>query len=559
MYKKILPLIAFVMLAVMAQAQNAMVKKAAQATFSLNTFRADGTPLATSHGVFVSNNGDAIAQWKPFVGAAKAVVIDSKGKKYDVEGLIGANDIYDVCKFHVKGMTDNAPVAKTMVDANGTLWLASYSVKGAKIVQAKVAELEKFSIAGSSQQYPFYILNVNAPDDVTFCPVINESGEIAALLQSAGNGTANAVSALYPTEMQMQQLGDNTTTLAQSLIAPMLPTDYSEAQLALMLASQHRQDEAYKVVVEQFIKFFPQKPDGYQARARILLAAKDFQAAKADMEKSISVADDKADAHNAFSNLILDKEIYMADETADGWTLDNALNEAKQAYATSDLPIYLQQQGKVLFMMQKYDEAYNVYMQLQQTNLAGPETMYAAVQCRKAANAPLDEIVTLMDSTIAVCPHPLTFQSAPYVFQRGAIYQEYGQYRKAINDFNAYEKLMVGNFIPAEFYYNRFICEREGRVFQQALDDITKATELDSANPDYFCELGSLQLRLKMNDEAIASANKALLLDRRHADAYAVLGVAQCTSGKKHEGLLNLEEAKSLGYEPADELIKKYK
>lgn len=559
MFKKILPLLMFAMVSVMTQAQNAMVKKAAQATFSLNTFRADGTPLATSHGVFISSNGDAIAQWKPFVGAAKAVVIDSKGKKYDVEGLIGANDIYDVCKFHVKGTTDFAPIAKTMSEANSNLWLASYSVKGPKAVQAKVSELEKFSINGSSDQYPFYILSVKAPEDVAFCPVINENGEIAALLQSASDGSANAVSALYPAEMQLQHIGDIATTMAQSLIAPMFPADYTDAQLALMLASQHRKDAAYKVVVEQFINFFPQKPDGYQSRARLRLSEKDFQGAKADMEKAISVADDKAEAHNAYSNLILDKEIYMPEEIAEGWTLDNALNEAKLAFTTSDQPIYLQQQGKVYFAMSKFNEAYDVYMKLQDTNLAGPETMYAAVQCRRAVNAPLDELITLMDSTIAVCPHPLTYLSAPYVFQRGAIYQEYEQYRKAVTDFNTYEKLMVGNFIPAEFYYNRFVCEREGRIYKQALDDITKATEMDNGNPVYFCELGSMQLRLKMNEEAIASANKALLLDQRNADAYAVLGAAQCSLGKKHEGLLNLEEAKSLGYEAADELIRKYK
>lgn len=540
------------------KAQTPQVKKATQAIFSLNTFRADGTLISASHGVFINANGEAISQWTPFIGAAKAVVIDSKGKKYDVDGLIGANDIYDVCKFHIKGMTDYASVAKTESQPNSKLWLAPYSVKGARTVLATVAKLEKFSVGGSTQ-YPYYIMDVKAPEDVLYCPVINDGGEIVALVQTTKEGSINAVGAQFVADMKVEKMGDSNTTLAKSLIAPMLPSNYSDAQIALLMAGQIRKGEAYKVIVEQFINQYPNKPDGYQNRARLRAGEKDFSGAAADMEKSISVSDDKAEAHYMYSNLILDKELYMADEKYDGWSMDKALEEAKTAYGLFDAPAYLQQEGKILFAMKKFDDAYSVYMKLQDTNMAGPETMFAAVQCRQNANAPLDEIIMLMDSTIAVCPHPLTYQSAPYIMQRGLIYQQHNQWRKAVVDFNQYEKLMVGNRISAEFYYNRFVCEREGRLFQQALADATKATELAPNVPLYFCELGSLQVRLKMNEEAIASANKALLLDHKNADAYAILGVAQCLVGKKHEGILNLEEAKSLGYDTADELINKYK
>lgn len=560
MYKKLLSItLIFCCLILSAQAQNPQVKKATQAIFSLNTFRADGTLISTSHGVFINGQGDAISQWKPFVGASKAVVIDSKGKKYDVDGLIGANDLYDVCKFHVKGVTDSAPIATEMSQPSSKLWLASYGVKSQPTVLATVSKLEKFSANGNDKEYPYYIFSVKAPQDVDYCPIINEAGQVVALVQSVKDDNANAVGALFPADMQVQQIGDASITLAKSLIAPMLPKDYHDAQIALVLAAQSRKGESYKVIVEQFINTFPDKPDGYQSRARIRLNEKDFAGATADMEKSISVAEDKAEAHYTYSNLILDKELYLGDETFEGWNLDKSLAEAKAAYAAANEPIYLQQQGKVLYAMQNYDEAFSTYMKLQDTSLAGPETMFAAVQCKINANAPLDELITLMDSTIAVCPHPLTFQSAPYVFHRGLIYQQHGQYRKAVTDFTNYEKLMVGNHIPADFYYNRFICEREARLYQQALNDVVKATELAPGNTDYLCELGSYQIRLKMYDEAIASANKALLLDRRNADAHAILGVAQCLVGKKHEGILNIEEAKSLGYETADELIQKYK
>ena len=52
--------ISFMSLSVLGQ--NSLVKKAANAVFSLSTFRADGSLLDTSYGVFVSSNGEAISE-----------------------------------------------------------------------------------------------------------------------------------------------------------------------------------------------------------------------------------------------------------------------------------------------------------------------------------------------------------------------------------------------------------------------------------------------------------------------------------------------------------------
>ena len=59
-------------------AQPAAVKNVAKSVFTLTTFRADGSLLASSHGVFVSETGEAVSDLKPFLGAARAVVIDQK-------------------------------------------------------------------------------------------------------------------------------------------------------------------------------------------------------------------------------------------------------------------------------------------------------------------------------------------------------------------------------------------------------------------------------------------------------------------------------------------------
>lgn len=548
--------------ALSAHAQTSAAKKSSQAVFSLNTFRSDGSLIGTSHGIFVSSDGYAVSRWKPFVGASKAVVVDAQGKKYDVDALISANDIYDVCKFHVAGSTPSAPVASNTIPEKSTLWLSCYSVKAPRLLRSTVSKVESFSVTGSGESrtsYPFYILDIQVPEDIDCCPLIDDAGNAVALIQpvSGKTGTANAVSVKFVSDMQSVMLGQGANTLALSAIPPLMPSDYNDAQIALVLAGQQRSPEYYASVVESFIRSFPQKTDGYETRARLRLASGDVAGADADMTKAIAVSGNKAETHLAYSNLILQKELYMKDTPFPAWNIDKALFEAQEAYKINPQPIYRQQEGKILFAKGDYKAAKEIYLSLQSTSLAGPETMYAATQCSQALGEPLADVIALMDSTIAVCPHPLTFQSAPYIFQRGAIYQQNGEYRKAVADYNEYERLMVGNYITPDFYYNRFVCERDSRLYQQALDDINKAITLRPSEALYLCELGSLQLRLKQYDDAISSANKALILNRSIPDAYAILGAAQCYKGQKHEGVLNLEQAKSLGYEMADELIKK--
>ena len=75
--------------------------------------------------------------------------------------------------------------------------------------------------------------------------------------------------------------------------------------------------------------------------------------------------------------------------------------------------VYLQHKAKVLYAKQDYQNAYNIYMQLQSTRMYGPENMYAATQCQQAMGADFSVLIQHMDSTIAVCPKPMTYQSAP--------------------------------------------------------------------------------------------------------------------------------------------------
>ena len=106
-----------------ALAQPSSVIQVGQSIFSLTTFKADGTILASTHGFFIGSNGEAISSWTPFVGAASAVIVDADGKKLDVDVMIGANELYDICKFRVKGKSHPVTFAKNPSKSGNKVWV----------------------------------------------------------------------------------------------------------------------------------------------------------------------------------------------------------------------------------------------------------------------------------------------------------------------------------------------------------------------------------------------------------------------------------------------------
>ena len=75
----------------------------------------------------------------------------------------------------------------------------------------------------------------------------------------------------------------------------------------------------------------------------------------------------------------------------------------------------------------------------------------------------------------------------------------------------------------------------------------------------YYAEKASLEVRVGMYDQAIATAQECIQIDPNNSDGYLFLGLAQCLKGQKTEGIANLQKARELGDEQAEGLIEKYK
>ena len=130
--RNIVTVIAFVtalLFSTTTNAQSSAVKKAGESVFTLTTFNADGSIHGSSYGVFVGQGGEGIAMWHHFVGADRAVVIDSKGKSHDIDVMMGVSELYDICQFRIKDKAANGLSLAKSNESASPVYLSEYSLK----------------------------------------------------------------------------------------------------------------------------------------------------------------------------------------------------------------------------------------------------------------------------------------------------------------------------------------------------------------------------------------------------------------------------------------------
>lgn len=533
-------------------AQPAAVKKAADAAFTLTTFKADGSILATSNGVCISTDGIAVSPWKPFIGADKAVIVDSKGQKHDVECLLGANEIYDIAKFQVSGKTTAAPLATT-VSAGDEVWLTPI-LKSGNAEKANVTSVEKFM-----DRYNYAILSSSATDKMNGVPVFDKKGQVIGLYNKSGD-SQSSTDANYAKDFVLKGLSQNDVTLRQSDIRIGLPNTLEEAVVALMLSSE-KPANIHEAIVNEFITKFPQSNDGYYALANIQIAKGEVANADKTMQTAIGKVTAKDEAHYNFARLIYRNAFIPEFEEkakAIGWTLDKALDEVQKAQSAKANDAYRHLQAQITYAKGDYAKAYTDFEALTKTKFNNPELYLEMAQSRQHLGGTDQEILDLLNKSIELCDTPYVSTSAPYFYTRGQQLEKMGEYRKAVQDYYTYEYFNQGR-LGAAFYYMREQCEVKGRMWQQALQDILVASRLDPKEPLYPTEAGSLLLRLNKLDAAMSAAQQAIQLDDTQPDAYLILGIAQCESKQKESGIKNIQKAKELGNTQADTFLQKYK
>ena len=535
-------------------AQPGWVKKATKSVFTVKTFSADGSLIGSSNGFFTGTDGEAVSNFTPFKGASRAVIIDAAGKEMPVSAIMGANDMYDVVKFRVAASkTQPLTIATEIAPTGSTVWLLPY--RETKVIKSgAVRKAETFQV-----EYAYYTVAMQTPETAVSCPLLNEAGEVVGLMQqpaSAADSLSYAVSARFADSLKVTGFSLNDPALKLTAIKKELPQTLEETNLLIYLAGSTVDSATYVGLVDEMIEKFPDAPDGYVYRAEIAANTANYAAAEKDMQQALKVADVKDEVLFSYARMIYNKEIYQNLQPFEPWSLDKALAQIQEANGINPQPGYRQLEGNILFAQKKYDDAYNIFIELTDTNLDKAEMWYGAARCKEMQKDTI-AMLALLDSAVCTFSKPYLKQAAPYLWTRGNKRFDCGKYRDAVADFNEYEQLMAAQ-VNARFYYIRHQAEIEGRLYQQALNDINRAIQMEPKESLYHAEKAALQIRVGQYADAITTAEELIALEPDASNGYLFKGLAQCLTGKKKEGLATLEKAKELGSEMAEPLMAKY-
>ena len=547
-----------------AQALPKGAAKAKKGVFSVVTYTQDNKILNTGNGFYIDEKGTAVSDFSLFKNAHHAVVVTADGKELPVTLILGANDIYDVVKFRTQVNKKSFAItpATNAVQKGEKVYLLPYATqKDANGRTGSVVNVD--SIANNSV---YYTLNMTTEEKTISCPVVNMAGEVIGLIQKNSDSESKESFALginFASGLSINAMSGSDSNLNAIGIKKDLPDDESQALVMLYLMSTQSNQEEYLTRLNDFIAKFPMSSEGYFRRASYYMSKNDkasVEPAEKDIKKSFDLSTKKEETHYNLAKLLYNYNMGLNEqESQAGWTLTRALEEINKALQTSKEGLYYQTLADIQFALGKYAEAANAYSEVNKTTIASANSFYAEAKARELGEAPeAKTLVALMDSAVAFYNPPYGQEAAPYIYERGRYKSQAQNHRGAVIDYSIFHDAMAGQ-VTADFYAIRADEEMACHMNQQAIDDITKATEMEPEKVEFWTQKGGILIRLNQQKEAIEALNKAISLNPKDASLYRMLGFCQIMMKQKKAGLDNLKKAKDMGDTVAEQLIKKYK
>ena len=549
----------------LAMAQPKFASKVRKGIVSVNTYDKQGNLLHQGTGFYVGANGEAVADYRVFKGAYKAVVIDDGGKSADVDMILGADDTYSLVRFHVNTKGNAViPSVSASQPMKSTIYVLGRK-NGGVLGDAQAVIADTAMIQG---KYVYYGLDKQVVDALIGAPVFNEAGNLVGVLHPQMGGKNYVIDIRFRNELKMSAFlnGSAAVALNNIFIPKALPETQEEALVYLYTKSRSTSNEEYLDMLNRFIATYPKNAEGYFRRATPLIDMTRFDEADHDLQQYLSLAGDKAIANYNVATLVFDKLRLQPEPAYEKWNIDVALKYVDTALSlnASQTPgdeqktekaRYLILKGMMLMNERRYDEALAVYEELNRESGGGsPTYLYAISMAREGRGDSIEAVMKPIDSAIAKFGTPLPSEAANFIMRRGQLYANSGKYREAVQDYNQYARLMNDKVSPV-FYYERSQIEVNARMYQPALDDINKAIELAPREPLYYVEKAALTVRVNLFDECIEACQTAIRLNPDIIDTYRILGYAQFQKGDKTAARANLQKAIDMGDETAKKLL----
>lgn len=535
------------------------LKKVRGAQVAIMVYNKNGE-MTETQGVFADDKGTILTEYDALKYATRAVVVDAAGKEYPVKEILGASAMYNVVKMQValekKSKITYLQQAATPGTAGSLVYILPYAKasKNAICTEDTIAKLETFK-----DNYSYYTIGKPSNERLKNCAVLNEEGEMLGLLQLAAKEGKNAyvIDSKFIADMKIKPMDAGNNDLKAIYIKKALPETEEDALTYLYLLDK-KDSITSMACVDDFIQKYPQNTSGRILTAEKMIEAANYQEADKLYEEALNAEGIKKDeVYFSKSKAIYAINLNKTYNKYNDWDMEKALAETRNAYSVNPLPIYIEQEANCLFVLKRYDEAREKFIDLTKTNLRSGEMFLNAAQCNIVQNKE-EGVLELLDSALACYPTPYPASAANTILIRANELAKAGKNKDAVLGLNEYERLAKGN-LNANFYYGREQLEIKARMYSQALSDIEKTIMLEPKEPLYYAEAAALNYRVGQMDDAIEYGKKAIALDEKFADPYRIVGVCYNQKGNKAEAKKYLQKAIDLGDTLAEGVINEIK
>ena len=508
-------------------------------------------------GVFSDDQGTVLTEYDALKYAIRAVVVDTNGKEYPVNEVLGANAMYNVAKLQIepaKGKITYLSLSQTPVAEKSTVYILPNvkAGKNAPCTEEVITKAETFK-----DTYNYYTLGSSANERLKNSAVLNEEGEIIGLLQLATKEGNNAyvIDGKFIADLKIKPMDAGNNDLKAIYIKKALPETEDDA-LTYLYLMEKKDSSAFMASIDDFIRKYPTNTSGRVLKAEYLVESGQYAQANKQYEEAQNTDGiNKDEVLYSKAKAIYSLNINKAYTNYDDWNMEKALAITKDAFAANPLPIYTQQEANCLFALKRYDEAQEKFLSLTKTNLRSADMFLSAAQCQIVQNKE-EGVLELLDSALACYSKPYPVAAANAILIRADYLAKAGKNKDAVLGLNDYERLAGGN-LNANFYYGREQLEIKARMYPQALSDIEKAIALEPKEPLYCAEAAALNYRLGQLDDAIEYAKKSIAIDEKFPDPYRIIGVCYNQKGNKAEAKKYLQKAIDLGDTLASGIIDK--
>ena len=510
-------------------------------------------------GVFCDEQGTLLTEYDALKHATRAVVVDTNGKEYPVKEVSGANAMYNVAKLQVELQKEKItylnPTSEATQEKSTVYILPNVKAgKNAQCTEDAITKAETFK-----ETYYYYTLGTPANERLQNSAVLNENGEMIGLLQLAAKEGNNAyvIDGKFIADLKIKPMDAGNNDLKAIYIKKALPETADDALTYLYLLDR-KDSSTFMASVEEFIMKYPTNTSGRILKAENLIESGKFDEADKIYTEALNTDGiNKDEVLYSKAKAIYSLNLNKAYNKYSDWDMEKALEETKNAYNSNPLPIYSQQEANCLFALKRYDEAYEKFLSLTNTNLRSADMFLSAAQCLIIQNKE-EGVLELLDSALACYSKPYPVAAANTILIRADYLAKAGKNKEAVLGLNEYERLAGGN-LNANFYYGREQLEIKARMYPQALSDIEKAMSIEPKEPLYCAEAAALNFRIGQLDDAIEYAKKAIAIDDKFPDAYRIIGVCYNQKGNKAEAKKYLQKAVDLGDTLASGIIDKMK